>query len=70
MSKSKIATVEDKTGVWTGKVESKPHSIGDGVFGLLTAGVGFAALGTKSATTVVVNGERHTGRLVEGTAKK
>jgi len=60
---SKTKTVVDKDGdVWTGRTESPSHGIGDLVFGMLTGGVGLAAVGSSEPTTVVVNGERHTGR--------
>jgi hypothetical protein len=63
---SKIATIEDKSGdVWTGRVESKGNGVGDLAFGLLTGGVGFATLGAHEPTTVVVNGERHSGHKVK-----
>lgn len=62
---SKITTIQDKDGeVWTGKVESKSPDIVDLVIGVVCPPYLVGALSPSDKTTVVVNGEKHTGRKV------
>jgi len=63
---SKIATVQDKSGkVWSGAVEEP--SAGRVITGVIAdiGTCGLAGLMTGNDTTVVVNGERHTGKVVK-----
>lgn len=62
---SRIATIQDKNGdVWSGKVESKGPDVMDLVIGVVCPPYLVGALGGSDETTVVVNGERHTGSKV------
>ncbi len=62
---SKIATIQEKDGeVWTGKVEQPgAGSVAADIAGAILTG-GLSSAMSPNHTTVVVNGERHTGQVV------
>jgi hypothetical protein len=64
MSKQ-IATVQDKDGeVWTGKVERESPDLMDLVVGVICPPMLLGTLSSSDKTTVVTNGERHTGKKI------
>jgi hypothetical protein len=62
---SKIRTIVDKDGdVWTGREERKGPGLADLALIAMTGGAWAVTLGADAPTTVVVNGERHSGKKV------